>query len=465
MFNSSKKTKKLEQRIELLEENIKILQSEIQKLSSTASISKIESEYGDLSLPVKLGPMNSPVDKHPDTIIASCYYLKMPLPSNAKCGYQPSHYIGEKAWPRNFDTAYGLVRDITDIGREDLEKAWKDFLRRYKPQKNLKYTATDAIVYFYDWIRFAKPRGFSHHDYFDYELYNKEPDVRDSFLNDGYRSRIYVCCNKLSAAKVMRNKASFNTKFKKWVNRDWIDGSVCTIEQLREFVEKHEAFFAKPVCGTGGYGARAIKREEYTADQLFTICQEEKLILEEIIRQHPSLREFNESTLNTVRVNTLLCADGNVRVTLGLARFGRAGNDVDNFHGGGVGATIDVDTGMIISEAIDREHVRTSVHPDSGKRITGYLYPHWEEIKAAVCQAAKEIPALRHVGWDVSVTEAGAIEFVEGNCKPNFDALQSPDQIGRRFRYKTYIEQIEQLNDIPVSNLEPLVIDTSNMVL
>ena len=413
---------------------------------------------------IVMGPMNADHEKHPAPVIAACYYLNKPLPRGAVCGNQPSYYLGAQAFDGKLNSILAVVGDrFPKMEEEEMEALYKQFFRKYKTQQNLTYTRTDLAVYFCDWMLFARDRGFSHNDYFDYELYRKEPDVRDTFLNEGYRNRVKECCNKAGHRAILQNKAKFNKKFKKYVKRDWIDASKCTIEELGAFVSRHEKFFGKPICGTGGAGARVIGRDEYSLEDLFAVCRADKLVLEEIIKQHVKLREFNESTLNTVRINTLLCADNQVRVTLALARFGRAGNAVDNFHGGGVCAIVDIDTGVIISEAINRAHVRGPVHPDSEKCIVGFQYPHWNKVKKAVCDAALKIPTLRHVGWDVSVTDKGEVEFVEGNSRPNFDVLQSPDQVGRRFRYIPYIADIERLEGITYTELEPLHLDITGM--
>lgn len=411
-----------------------------------------------------IGPMNGPKDKHPVSIIATCFYLGKALPASARCEYQPSHYIGEDTFEGNIDTVRTLLGDrMPEIEEEELQSFFGRFDRKYQNHKALQYTSTDLIVYFCDWLLYAKERGFTHNCYFDYELYNKEPDVRDTFLNEGYRSRVYAACNNKRDGRKYLDKALFNKTFRAHVKRDWILASKVSYDEFLMFIEKHEKFFAKPVRGTGGQGARVIDRSSDTYENLYTCCKEENLILEEVIKQHPALAEFNSSTVNTVRVNTLWCADDVVRVVLTVARFGRAGNAVDNFHGGGVGAIVDIDTGIIITEAQNRVHQTTAVHPDSGKSIIGFQYPKWEEIKEAVCKAARKTPNIRHVGWDVTVTADGKIEFVEGNSRPNFDVLQSPDQLGRRFRYTPYIPKIEKMKGIEYPELPPLEIDITGM--
>lgn len=78
---------------------------------------------------------------------------------------------------------------------------------------------------------------------------------------------------------------------------------------------------------------------------------------------------------------------------------------------------------------------------------------------AAVCEAAEQVPQMRNIGWDISVTKDGEVEFIEGNGRPNFDVLQSPDQIGRRFRYEELLADLEKMKGIETVILPPLEIE------
>ena len=418
---------------------------------------------------VVMGPMNGPEDKHPAPIIAACFYLGKPLPASAKCGKQPSHYIGKNAISGKLSVIKKRLGDrLPEIESEELEKRFRVFRNAYKGQAKLAYTETDLAVYFADWLIHANPRGFNCTDYFVFEFYNKEPSVRETFMGNsrtGFRQRVFKACNQDPKRHCLRLKSKFNQTFAKYVNRDWVDATTCTFEEFAAFLEKHEKFFVKPVGGTGGVGARVIERCSDTPEKLYQLCKTEELIVEELVKQHKDLAEFNASTLNTIRVNTLLCADGIPRVTLTFARFGRAGNDADNFHAGGVGGVVDIDTGVMITDAINQDQLRVTHHPDSHKQFLGFQYPHWQDIKAAVCDAALMLPQVRHIGWDVAVTDKGTVELIEGNSRPNFDGLQAPDQLGRLFRYKKYIEEIEAMNGKHYTEMEPLVIDITGMEL
>lgn len=129
---------------------------------------------------------------------------------------------------------------------------------------------------------------------------------------------------------------------------------------------------------------------------------------------------------------------------LAAVRFGRKGNCADNFHSGGMGAVVDVETGKVTSTAVDMYHQRFAVHPDSEMNIVGFEIPEWEKVKEAALCAALVVPELKHVGWDVAVRKDGRVELIEGNCMPGYDMMQSPDQIGKRGRYEEYIPALKK---------------------
>lgn len=65
----------------------------------------------------------------------------------------------------------------------------------------------------------------------------------------------------------------------------------------------------------------------------------------------------------------------------------------------------------------------------------------------AVEDAGLSIPEVRHIGWDIAITDKGEVELIEGNCMPNFDAAQAADQIGKYHVYEKYINEIEKLKE------------------
>lgn len=372
----------------------------------------------------------------------------------------PSEYVGVKKLPiyktelmnglknkEDIKAKIGQKRKFTQTQFLELEKYFKRFKRKYNSQESIgEKNSLQLLNMIIEWYYFFDNFGFDYDDYFDYEIFNKDVKDLDKFLNKGYKKVIYRACNDRNYTHYCKNKGDFNKKFKKFVQRDWIAAEECSIKEFKKFIDKHPRFFAKPIEGTGGASAKIV---EYNGDlqSLYNECVQNKYICEEIVKQHKDMANFNASTLNTLRLYTLVPVDGNPIITLGNARFGRLGNDVDNFHSGGVSAVIDLETGKLTSDAINRAHVKVSNHPDSGVKFKGFQIPNFEECKKTVCEAALVVKELRHVGWDVAIAEDGHIELIEGNAFPNFDITQAADQIGKKDRYEKYIDELLKLKN------------------
>lgn len=70
------------------------------------------------------------------------------------------------------------------------------------------------------------------------------------------------------------------------------------------------------------------------------------------------------------------------------------------------------------------------MHPDSGEQIIGFKVPSWDKIVDLVISAAKVIPEVRYVGWDVAVDDDGNVQLIEGNYGADPDVTQMPCRIG-----------------------------------
>ena len=302
-------------------------------------------------------------------------------------------------------------------------------------------TDLQMLEMFVEWQYVFRTRGFWFQDYFDYHLYERSIEEAQKFISADYRFKIADATITKGYAEYFSDKSIFNETFSKFVKRDFLNTRNCTFNEFKNFINKHPTFFGKPCSGTGGFGA-GIWNIENDLVRLFEKCKDQDLILEEIVRQHQELAEYNIDTLNTVRIYSLLPFDNEPIITLATIRFGREGSAVDNFHSGGVGAAVNVKTGVIYTEAIDLNGNRYLNHPDSGKKVKGFKIPNWNKSIAAVKEAAMLIPQIRHVGWDIAFKENGEIEFMEGNTKANFHIPQSADQIGKRFLYEKYIVEL-----------------------
>ena len=255
-------------------------------------------------------------------------------------------------------------------------------------------------------------------------------------LNDRERSRYFTMVRferfvkKANSGDSMlfRDKLRFNRRFAEYLHRDWMDVSQATEEEFADFVRSHGTVMLKATDLASG---RGISRYTYReGDDLTALYNANRSILmEEFIHQHPKLAAYNPASTNVPRLNTMLDQNGEPHIFSAFFRSGSGDAVVDNMGAGGMAAHIDVETGIVDTLAIDEGGREYLVHPLTGQIFPGLQIPHWEEAKAIVMKAAREIPDMRYIGWDVAVTEEGVC-IVEGNGRADPCVRQFVDRRG-----------------------------------
>ena len=388
-------------------------------------------------------------------VIKACEFFGLKLPQKTEgdsTEHLPSDYFGE-----NFELDLATMEKLrlaSKLDKEKFSKTYGRFTRKFFSQKAFKHNETDLNIYFADYVLFAKKIGAMMVDYFDFEFYKKSAAEQKTFRMQIHRERTRSICNPPVARNLLNNKSLTNELFGDFIHRDWINTLKCTFEDFKNFTAKNPRFFSKPIVGSLGKGAEIIQTEPNTDfEKLFSLLREKKRLLEGVIVQHEALSAFCPDTVNTLRINTFLDVHNDVHILTTGGRFGRVGRVVDNFHGGGFSVVINPETGVVISDGINRVHERSEIHPDTGKKFRGFQYPSWEKICETIVKMAKTLPQMRHVGWDVAINDKGEAELVEANGNPDVDVQQAADSVGRLYLYKPLIDELRTYKKNRVKSL------------
>ena len=338
-------------------------------------------------------------------IFKACQFLGLSFPSTvsneSQQEHMPSDYFGE-----DFEldsTMMEKLRSERKWTKDKLDKTYDEFSKLFMSQKCFsKHTKTDLNIYFCDRVLFAgKQNGSSTNDYFDFEFYNKSFALRREFMTIKHRRQNRILCNERNAIALANNKVKANTFFADFLHRDWLDTRNCTLEEFTNFVNKHPRFFSKPFAGYEGKGAQIISiNSNKNLEEVLVSLKAQKSLIEEIVVQNKELASFCPDSVNTIRFNTFLDIHNVVHIITTVGRFGRIGNVVDNYHGGGYSVIIDPKSGKIISDGINTVHERLQKHPDTGKTFKGFQYPLWKKMCTTVTKMAKMIPQLRRLGYN-----------------------------------------------------------------
>lgn len=238
---------------------------------------------------------------------------------------------------------------------------------------------------------------------------------------------------------VLRDKLLFNQTYKDYIKRKfWINRDT-SFEEFASFAEGLTELFCKPVNLSGGKGMEIVKIEGDLHSLYDQLMARETILVEECIEQHSAMSAIFPGCVNTVRVFTLQVNDQCHRLC-SFVRFGCYGV-TDNFGKGGILAAVDVETGEVITNAIDKKGNWYTQHPITGKPILGFTIPHWDLVKEITENALRSQENVNYVGWDVAICP-DKVSIIEGNAWADLGAYQSAfsdTKKGQRYLVDPYL--------------------------
>lgn len=188
-------------------------------------------------------------------------------------------------------------------------------------------------------------------------------------------------------------------------------------EEFCAFCQNHHNIFVKPLDGLRGFdiSAYTLNNQSEVSNLYESLKQYKgKLIVEEKIIQSRLMSQWNPSSVNTVRIPSLLYKN-QFEVIGPFLRMGRKDSIIDNAAQGGVFVVVDSRTGIILTDGIDEKGNAFLKHPDSGLPLKGEMVQGWTELMDLVEKIHRSMPSgHRYIGWDFAQTENGWV-LVEGN--------------------------------------------------
>lgn len=114
----------------------------------------------------------------------------------------------------------------------------------------------------------------------------------------------------------------------------------------------------------------------------------------------------------------------------------------DNFHQGGKGVLVDLETGKLVGNGIDKK-LNESEKSITGVKFDGFQVPYWSEIRRMVLEAALVNDKVNLVGWDVAISKNGPL-IIEGNRGPGFDLVQILLKKGTKYMLDDLLEEVKK---------------------
>lgn len=270
--------------------------------------------------------------------------------------------------------------------------------------------------------------GCGYSDFLNYELYKKSKKEIMEYATIKHQDKFYEIVSPSKYKTFFTIKTNFLRNFKDYIDRDFFDNG--SLEELKEFLKKHEYFMIKPYDGLGGHGVEKLYSKDIKdIKEFYDKLKNEKLFLEEYVIQNKEISKIVNSSVNTIRIMTF-GYNGKSKILFACMRFSDGTASVDNFHQGGMACLVDITSGKLVGSAFNKNLEYFDKHPKSGIKFDGFQIPNWDKVKKLVLDAALVNKNIHVVGWDVAVTENGAT-FIEGNRRPGFDLVQVLSKRGR----------------------------------
>ncbi len=191
-----------------------------------------------------------------------------------------------------------------------------------------------------------------------------------------------------------------------------------TPEAAIALISSEKEVICKPTLETGsGRGIRFWKTDS-DAEQIreFLLNSDEAdYAVQAVIKQHAELNRVHESSINTVRICSILMDDG-VYILSSCLRMGTGGARVDNVTAGGISAGIKADGSLDKYAYAYYSGQKFEKHPQ-GLVFDGYTVPSFDKAVELVKAVHPTIAHFRLVSWDIAIGEDGEPILIEANMR------------------------------------------------
>ena len=142
--------------------------------------------------------------------------------------------------------------------------------------------------------------GITPNEYIGFSFYKLSRIERKQYYTARHSARYEKLLNDSKYYETFWHKEKTNAKFKDFMRRGWLYVPDATDEELNMFLASHDKVIVKPTNQSSGHGIYV-----YNGESISTL-RETSCLIEEFVCQHPKMAAINPTSVNTVRVYTIL---------------------------------------------------------------------------------------------------------------------------------------------------------------
>lgn len=305
---------------------------------------------------------------------------------------------------------------------------YRRYFRKLKAVAKKEHRFYPALIWDTGWcvLRY----GMALTDYLNFKLYNRTAAQRKEYFGAMREEKFYDTVSPPAYKKRFTIKPDFIREFSKYTRREITVPGRDSFADFCAFLDSHSDFMSKPYDGLGGASVKKEQTADITDRQAYyDYAMKNRIYLEERVKQHPEMNVLCPASVNTIRMMTYNDNGTPILLWAGL-RVGNGVNPVDNFHAQGMGVKIDLETGKLTGNGINKDNEEFSAHPTTGTIFEGFQIPCFREAKEMVLEACLLSDKILLIGWDVAISENGPL-IIEANRWPGFDLVQVLEDRGR----------------------------------
>lgn len=262
--------------------------------------------------------------------------------------------------------------------------------------------------------------------YSNYLSSGKGYKLADYIPDDYYMDKVEPFFNKPLIARKNEDKNLYDLFFGdipmprtilRYVDDVFMDAeyNIITEDAALKLCQQYDEVIIKMASESGGgHGITFWKSKEPLDNLIRKIKVGNNMIVQELVKQHPEMSRLHESSINTLRIMTVMF-EGQVRVMTHFVRMGVKGKRVDNVSSGGMLCGLNRD-GTLFETGYDEHGKPYQSHPTSGTVFKGFKVPSYEKCIELVTKAASRLSHFaKLISWDIAVTEEGEPLLIEAN--------------------------------------------------